>query len=391
MEPYWSPDQGAGNDEVVQVELTHQSFALANQYIHTSRPQGTQVMFQQLDDILWGQGSMEEEDLWTEPPSTTDTAEDICPLASEAWTEIAVGCQDMVTAATELATNAASPLQASLRQQITATHSGQLRGDELNFVSGWAQQAVNSGVKTGSIQAVGLMRELQICDTAPDPKQRAFLLGERQARDLVAETEAEVLPTIPLTQCNTDSISATVLSATQTKIASTTLCSEQGADDVFAESAARTLNNQWARGMQKGFENAYELMRARLLNTWQCEPPPAPEPPPPAPEAPSVPGVEPEVDACICYARYSGEGPVFCFRQSDHPAEFGWPQWGGDLADLAERVPQCTPDCKGDACGTPRPIGSPLVVDLDGDGIQIDPHRTLAFDLADTGELVRVG
>ncbi|MEO1273089.1 MAG: hypothetical protein AAFX99_33800, partial [Myxococcota bacterium] len=77
--------------------------------------------------------------------------------------------------------------------------------------------------------------------------------------------------------------------------------------------------------------------------------------------------------------------------QSDHPAEFGWPQWGGDLADLAERVPQCTPDCKGDACGTPRPIGSPLVVDLDGDGIQIDPHRTLAFDLADTGELVRVG
>ena len=214
VDPFWSPGDGdGGQDEVVQVDVTRQSFTLANQYIQTSRPQGVQVMFQQLNDVL---NSVTPGDDTDDPliatPNSNDTAADVCPLVlGEPELSFSIGCRDMADTAFSLAQTAALPVRTSVGDQVTQTHQGQLRQDELIFVSAWAREGVSSGVRTGQVQAVGLLRELQVCDNDPTPYQRAFMIGERRARELVVQAEADVLPTIPRTQCNTDSISATVL------------------------------------------------------------------------------------------------------------------------------------------------------------------------------------
>jgi len=375
--PYWSPgDEIPGTEKVTQVELTGRSWSLANQYIHSSRPQGFDLIFQELNSVLPSETEQPDEESGTliGAPPGDDSAADVCPLAMDLL-DISIKCRELTGVASGHAIEAAQPLFTSITEQIINTHTSELRPDELTFVSNWATAAVTSGVSTGSIQAVGLIRELQLCDTNPTPPHRAFMVGERQARELVREAEEEVLSSTPRTQCSTDVIAASILAASQDKISQKSFCEGFTADDIFHEEALQNLHNNWARGMRQGFSDSYELLRVQLVETWSCESAPPPEEETSADES--------EQD-CICYTTFSSSTSVSCFSRNISPPNTAW-----ELYDLSESTPQCVPACRGESCSPAQPVGDPLVIDLDGDGIKFT-YNTIAFDLADTGELVRI-
>ena len=166
-----------------------------------------------------------------------------------------------------------------------------------------------------------------------------------------------MLPTIPKSQCNTDIIAATIKAQATKKItkfvANNALCAGYSAADLAEAVDLAQAEQSRRKGIEAGIRQAYEALRVRLVSSWKCTP-------------------------CKCYIRHSGKGPTQCFRTSStaHPAQL--------LNQGVPLVPQS--DCS----STPVPVGSPLVVDLDGDGINLSNRHRIPFDLAATGEPVKI-
>jgi len=188
---------------------------------------------------------------------------------------------------------------------------------------------------------------------------------------MLAAAEAEVMPQVEKTQCNTDMHAQTVYAqALDLAKSAEPVCAGQQAEDVFDVLALERYEAKRQEGLQAGLADGFEVLRVKLVGSFECEYPPVPE-----------------GKGCDCWSRNSGQGPVYCFPQ-DTFGTFG-PSFGGDLEAKANAgMPQCRPESPDEA---PVPIGSPLVVDLDGDGVRVSGAETVPFDLAATGEVARIG
>jgi hypothetical protein len=201
-----------------------------------------------------------------------------------------------------------------------------------------------------------MLRTMQICDQAPTQTESAYRLGEQQGKALLEKTEKTVLPTIPKTQCNTDVIAATILGEAKKSadsfVSSNPVCDGYDTSDLAEAVDLAQAESNRRKGLDEGMRQAYEALRVRLVSTWKCT-------------------------ACKCYIRYSGKGPTQCFMTNStaHPAQL--------IAQGVPMVPQS--QCS----STPVPVGSPLVVDLDRDGVRLSKKR-VSFDLAATGEQAKI-
>ena len=384
---FWDRANQPYDDEIVGLEVTGQAQSVANGYIMSTRPTATGLLLSQLDDVLSDSnvGGIDDDvefgidggDLGLD----LDEEADSCPLQTEWSLGQSVSCRGLSTLATGFAFNAATPLQQRLQQDVAQRHGQTLNADEITYVSSWNNEAIYSGIRSGSVMATEVLREMDFCDQRLAAEERAFRFGEEQGKALVAEAEGNVIPSTPKTQCNTDSMSVAVRAEAMDKARNANkACAGVQLDSIFDTIAVERYESKRKEGLQSGIDDAYELLRVRLVSSWECE---APEPPP-APVVPDQP--EPDTtpsDDCQCWARHSGAGPVYCFPKDSFGS--GGPYHGGDLEQKSYNTRQCVPEYP----STPKPIGSPLVFDLDSDGIKLS-YKKVSFDLAHTGDLVEI-
>lgn len=394
------------DDTLVPVEFSETAGGLASQSILTARPLASALFTDQvsvLGFVTGFTGNLADE-VESGLFETNDTVIEACPYLQPSGAGSSLRCNDVRDVATAASMVWSSPIVGSVFDDVTSGRS--LNDGEEAFVSAWTHQAVISGIDTGAIQTVQILRALSICDDSPDAYERAFLLGEQQGMALYEQTETSVLGDVPDTQCNTDIIATTILAEARANSASTSSICDGYSQSDLAESVdlSRAESNR-LDGLNQGLESAYEVARVRLVSSWVCrsyetevpdQPPESPEPseqPPELPEPstesnqdkppPAEPSYETGSDPCECFARYGGDGPVYCFLRSQYT--YYPPYTGSQLADMAAAgIPQCSGN------GNAYPIGSPLVVDLDENGVTLSTMETVSFDLAGTGELVRI-
>ena len=390
-------------DHLVPVEFTDTAAGLASQSILTARPMASALFTDQvslLGFITGMTGNLADQVESGLFESSGDRVIEECPYLEPSGVGSSLRCNDVRDVAASASLLLSSPIVSSVFGDVTSGRS--LSDGEEAFVSAWTHQAVISGIDTGAIQTVQILRALSICDDSPDAYERAFLLGEQQGMALYEQTEAAVLAEVPDTQCNTDVIANTILAEARANTGSTSSICEGYSQSQLAESVdLGRAESDRLDGLNQGLESAYEVARVRLVSTWVCrsyetEVPETPEPSEPPPELPEPstesdsdkpppgePSYETSSDPCRCFARYWGDGPVYCFLESQYSPYP--PRGGGELADMATRgVPQCS------GSGNAYPVGSPLVADLDNNGVTLSTRETVSFDLAGTGELVRI-
>ena len=362
-------DPGA-DDNVVSVKMSIKAYDLANQVILETRPTATKLLVDKLNIELVNKGILQKvQDVEGKmfSPMTNGTPPTTCPYLQKSGVGAAQNCRYIVDRAIEHALVAASGLKTTVERDIQNKHGSSLEPGEAAYIYSWAAEAILSGIDVGGVQAVEALRSQRVCDQTPNVSESAFQLGEKQGKALLEQTEKAVLPTIPKTQCNTDIISSTIYAEAKKKydsfVGSNRLCSGyQPADLKDAVDLTKEESNR-LKGLKQGGESAYESLRVRLVKTWVCVPPP---------------------DPCYCYARYGGKGPVYCFPKSTYtriPPRNGVELYGYVQSGKA----QCTGDH-----GSAKPVGSPLILDLDGDGVSLDNARKIAFDVAATGEKARI-
>jgi len=363
-------DGGGERDELVVVDTTSLADTVAHETILATRPQATQLLVEHMNSTLAQNGIVadvvrpgEVEDRVLH--SLTDGTPDVtCPYVSSVDPATTISCRFLVDQALASAMVDSPTLTDDVGQTIESEHGSDLTVDEQEFVKGWAGQAVLSGIDVGAVHSVSALRSMGLCDQTLDVPDSAFRLGEQQGEALLEQAENDVMPTIPVTQCNTDLIAQTVYAAAQDLatqfVANNPICDGYSPGDLAGEVDLAQAEAMRVDGVDEGMREAYEALRVRLVSTWECE------------------------CSCVCYARYGGSGPVYCFNEADIAGRE--PSWGGEAAQLAESV-QTIP--QSECSGTPVPLGSPLVVDLGGEGISLGEAR-VPFDLTATGELVRM-
>lgn len=358
-------DGSEERDELVIVDTASLAETVAHETILATRPQGTQLMVEHVNLTLAQNGIVGDVVRPTEIEdrvvhSMTDGTPDVsCPYVSQVEPATTISCRFLVDQALADAMVESPELTQQVDQSIDSTHSDELNLEERDFVKGWAEQAVFSGIDAGAAHSVAVLRGMGLCDQTLDVPDSAFRLGEQQGEALLEQAEKDVMPTIPVTQCNTDLIAQTVYAAAQDLsdefVDSNPICDGYTPSDLAGEVDLAQAEAMRVEGVEEGMREAYEALRVRLVSTWECE-------------------------CCICYARYGGSGPVYCFNQDDIAGRE--PSWGGEAAQLAETVATIPQD---QCSSTPVPLGSPLVVDIGGDGISLGSER-VSFDLAATGE-----
>ena len=358
---------GEGLDDAIEVStFSAKVFQLANQVILSTRPQATKMMTVQLNLVLaqnsiLDQVTADEVEQRISSPLTNGTPTTVCPYIKPPTGSATMSCRYLVDRAVEESLVSSTSLTDTIEQDVDTSHGATLKNDELAYVKGWVGEAVYSGIDSGAAHTVDILRSLKVCDQKPTPVQSAYKLGEQQGSALLEGTETTVMPTIPKTQCSTDIIAATILAEAKKKvdgfINNNPICAGYKAEDLAVAVDLAQAETNRRLGLEEGMRSAYEALRVRLVNTWECEPP--------------VP--------CKCYIRYSGTGPTQCFRTTStaHPASLI--NQGLPILPLSE--------CQGT---TPVPVGSPLVLDLDGDGVRLDSAHRVPFDLAATGEAARI-
>ena len=359
-----------GDDVVVSVKMSVKAYDLANQYILSTRPLATQLLVDKLNIELVNKGILDkvkdvEGNVYK--PLTTGTPPTTCPYLQKSGKGATQSCRYIVDRATEQALVAASGVKSTVEQDIQSKHGSALEPGEAAYIYSWAAEAILSGIDVGSVRAVEALRSQKVCDQSPNVSESAFQLGEKQGKALVEQTEKTVLPSIPKTQCNTDIISSTIYAEAQKKydafVGSNRLCKGYQPKDLADSVDLNKEESNRLKGLKQGGQAAYESLRVRLVKTWVCVPPP---------------------DPCYCFARYNGKGPIYCFPKSTYKR---LPPRNG--VELYGYVTQGVAQCNGDHASA-KPIGSPLVADLDGDGVTLDNASKLSFDVAATGEKARI-
>jgi hypothetical protein len=359
---------GSGNDPVVEVSSTSHSLqaqVAAHDTIVKTRPMASEFMVSKLNLQLVKNGIVGTVVRGVEArmlnPLTDGTPDLSCPYLQPRGQGTTVSCRLLVDQALADAVVQSGALTDSVEQDVTARYATGLTPDDLDFVVGWGHEAVSSGLDAAAVHAIEILRQEGACDQSPTEVESAFNLGLQQGKALLDAAEAAVLPTIPKTQCNTDVIAQTVYGEASGKaeafIQANAVCAGYAPEDLAHVVDLAQAEGNRRSGLLEGLRQAHEALRVRLVSTWEC------------------------ID-CVCYARYSGAGPVYCFNRGDIAGRE--PSWGGEAAALAGVVPTIPQDQCSDA---PIPLGSPLVVDLDGDGVRLSTAR-IPFDLGATGEPV---
>ncbi len=363
------------DSDYVRVNVQKQSiksFEVANATILSTRPKATNLMVDHLNMVLANNNIMDTmvEDLESRvlQPFALGVPTTSCPFLERPAVVNTQSCRSLITKAITEATIQSDTLVDSIEQDVEEQHKLELDADELSWIKGWVGESTMSGIDVGGIHSIDILRESGACDQVMPQKDSAFKLGQTQGRALLEEAEAAVLPNISKTQCNTDVIAQAIYaearSSSITFIEGSPICAGYTVEnlatsvDLIQAEATRT------EGVEEGMRESYEALRVRLVSTWTC-------------------------DACECFARYSGTGPVYCFPQGTTETAFNGSYFNGvKLKNLADSgtvtvIPQ-------EECGTaPIPVGSPLVVDLDDDGVRFEKGR-IPFDLANTGERVKM-
>ena len=398
-------DPGEGVITTSQFSVT--VYKLANKMILSTRPKATELMAGSLNivlaqnSILSGvvQAAAVEQQVLS--PLTNGAPDTTCPYLSATSGSPTLSCRYLVDRAVEEALISSTSLTDSIEQDVDRDHGNELQPQEIKFVKSWVNQAALSGIDSGAAHTVSLLRQMGLCDQALTPQESAFKLGEQQGKALLESTETTVMPTIPKSQCNTDIIASTVLAEAKLKVdgfvTANPLCAGVKPEDITVAVDLLKAEKNRQLGLEEGMRQAYEALRVRLVSTWVCDP-------------------------CKCYVRNGGSGPKYCFFKSDLQRQASSPYWmgsagykccqsegctieekteepchgypnngwggccGDELPALAQEVAQCTP---ASTDGPPVVIGSPLVVDLDGDGVRLG-EKSVPFDLAATGEVVRM-
>lgn len=347
-------------DEVVPIGLSDglDAFEVAHEVIVDTRPEATRLVVSKLNLALVNSGIMDTIDAddleeQVDEPLTDGEPPVTCPYLTPSGGEgAAVSCRYVVDRAVDDAMLEGVTLQSDVEQDVEDEYGPDLDAEGLDFVSGWVGEAVLAGIDTGAAHTITMLRDLSICDQAPTQTEAAYALGQGQGRALLESAEAIVLPTIPRTQCNTDVIAAAILAEARQGVdgfnAANPVCDGYDPTELAEAVDLAQAENNRRRGVDEGVREAHEALRVRLVDTWECVP-------------------------CKCYIRYSGAGPTQCFQtdSNEHPQQL--------INQGIPMIPQS--ECS----STPVAVGSPLVVDLDGDGIRLATER-VPFDLAATGE-----
>jgi len=355
---------------VVVVEATSTVQVIAHDTIMATRPQATQRMVEEVNSTLAQYGivgdvvrsdDVEDRVLRSITNGTPDVS---CPYVSAVNLETTISCQFLVDRALADAMVESPTLAQAAEQALVNEHGDELTDDELTFAKGWAEQAVLSGIDVGGVHSAAALRAMGLCDQTLDVADSAFAFGEQQGAALLEEVEPEVMSAVAPTECNTDVIAQNVLAAAEEAadqfMNANPICAGYNPEDLAGEIDLDHAEAMRQEGVMEGLRQAYEALRVRLVGSWDCE------------------------GKCTCFKRWVGLGKVYCFNNAD--LEGQWPIWGTQLPQLAEKV-GTVPE---EVCSViPIPVGSPLVVDLDGGGIELGPER-VEFDLAATGELARI-
>jgi hypothetical protein len=378
-------DSLSQNDQPIPVEYSSTAAALARESILSAYPQGSELFVDSLATLLPGQNLVQA--MINHDAIDAGAIPNECPFLEAPSGGVSVECTKLLTLASEATKLTKSSIASSVLSQTLSARS--VSSGESAFVAAWTNEALSSGIITGAIKATDVMRSLNICDEGSSAADRAYALGISQGRVIFRNTYEEMLPQLPRTQCNTDILATSILAQARAMAdeynQGNRICAQYTEADFGEDVDINAMDIQRGLGVDEGLETEYELVRVELVETWECESIDDPEIPE-IPDTPDVP-VDPS-DPCLCFARYWGDGPVYCFLESQFEAELGRdrPFWGADLADMAERgVPQCHGECS-----EAVPIGSPIVFDLDDNGIQLSRQHSISFDLAATGEKVRI-
>jgi hypothetical protein len=426
-------DPGGGASTIGSSQHSLTTMQAARSTILATRPKASQLMVTQLNLTLARNGIVDAvvrdvEDL-VDRSLTDGTAITACPYLAPHSGDTSVSCRLLVDRALQDALLESGPLEASVEQDIQLRHGATLAADDLDFVRGWGREAISSGIDVGAVHAMRILRQQGACDQAPDPLGAAVNLGLQQGQALFEATEQTLLPTIPRYQCDTDVIASTILSeaqaATDGFARDHPVCQGYAATDLLQTVDLSRAETSRGEGLTEGLRQAYEAARVRLVDTWQCV------------DCLCVSG-NGGGRPTICFgqsllkSKPGAHYPTILDDVANH--------WSDSLAALAASgEPQCQPQacrdamdqsvraglcldvvdkfgtdvykdlvnyCQGDlmtdtsvqaqnirgqlesSCSVwvpPVVVGSPLVVDLDGDGIQLSPRR-VSFDLAATGE-----
>ncbi len=354
------------------------SFEVANATILSTRPQATDLLVDHLKMVLANHNIMDTtvEDL--EPrvlqPFSLGAPTTTCPYLDKSVEINTQSCRSLVTQAIKEASIQSDTLVGAIEQDVHERHQLELDAEELNWIKGWVGEATMSGIDVGGTHSIDILRDSKACDQAMPPKDSAFKLGQTQGRALLEEAETAVLPTISKAQCNTDVIATAVYAEARanssTFIESNPICAGYTAADLAESVDLTQAEVTRGEGVEEGMREAYETLRVRLVSTWKC-------------------------DACECFADHHGKGDIYCFpKGAVSKAELKYINGvdgktsNGLIHEIVqsgevEVIPQ-------EECGAaPIPVGSPLVVDLDNDGVRFDKGR-IPFDLANTGEMVKM-
>ncbi len=364
-----------GGDDVGSTSLSLEARVAAHDAIVKTRPKATALMVERVNLTLAKNNILDTvvHDLESRVMgSLTDGAPDTsCPYLTNDNQAQTVSCRFLVDQALQDAMLDSVGMQDSIEQDVVTTQSAKLRTDEVQFVRGWVGEAVMSGLDVAAVHAVEVLRGQKACDQAPSVSDSAFLLGERQGKALLESTATNMLPTIPHTICNTDVIAQTILSAATDAAPGFTqanpVCAGYAPADLARQVDLSQAEQNRQAGVTEGLRSAYEALRVRLVNTWECI------------ACTCFPVEQWQLDAHGC-SNVQAQGGQVCYDNEDIDGHSI--TTAEDVCQLAASGVQTVP---ADQCTAGPPLGDPLVVDLSGRGLAVSARRA-SFDLADTGE-----
>jgi len=356
-------------------KLSLEARVVAHDVIMQTRPKATSLMVERVNLTLAKNNilgtvvrDLENRVLNNLTDSAPDTT---CPYLTNDNEAQTASCRFLVDQALQDALVDSVSMQDTIEQDVVTVQSATLRTGEVEFVRGWVGQAVMSGLDVAAVHAVDVLREQKVCDQAPSVSESAYLLGERQGKALLESTATNMLPTIPHTICNTDVIATTILGAATDQapdfIQDNPVCAGYAPADLARQVDLSQAETNRRGGMDEGLRLAYEALRVRLVNTWECI------------ACTCFPVQQWQLDAHGCSNVQATDGQV-CYDNEDidgHSVTNA-----DDACQLAAAGVQQVPP---DQCTFGPPLGDPLVVDLSGQGLQVSTRRA-SFDLAATGE-----
>jgi hypothetical protein len=389
------------------------TYLLARSVILEGRPKGTELFVEHLNMVLANSNissltltASEVESKIKEPLG--DAGAQTCPFVKQVDPQKSVACRTLAQRALDEAAKTSATLALDMQQKLRVA-SSTLKADELAFLKERIDESMQVGLDAGKVHTMELLRAKAVCDLTPEVKETAFNFGVSQGRTVFAQTGNKVLPTIGRNQCNTDLVASTVLAEAKTAkqdfLAKNALCAGYKPQDLPAAVDLSAQELDRSAGVDEGMKQGYESLRARLVKDWDC-------------------------NACVCISGDEGKLPQVCFLRSQLEKKGilieGKSIWeeiqAGDTHSLYALAQAGEPQCKSEKCkrlveqytrdecgcggpttltqaqkqeleeacapdGIPFPfqIASPLVVDLDGDGVKLLAKR-IPFDLTASGK-----